>query len=131
MCGVIDLANAPAAPRGASPLLPRNVVLTGGEGAQTKPTLAQTDKNGVFCFQAAPGRYTVTAVVTDDERRRGIVLSPGDRSFTVTDKAVMGLEFAPARVRVSGSVSCLGAAGCTGFSAQLTAAASSKKRSTM
>jgi len=67
----------------------------------------QTDENGKFCFEVKTGAYTVTPIITSEEKEKGLKLIPAESSITVEGKPVLDLKFQQTELSLSGSVLCL------------------------
>ena len=106
VCGAVFLSHVPAS-LNIGRALPRTVELVPASGGTTQT--ATTDSDGNFCFRVAAGTYTLRPPVSSKERVAGLVLTPSSQSVTVDAAvgSVLGLEFSPSQVSVSGRVSCL------------------------
>ena len=113
VCGVVHLADLPASRRTGQPL-PRTMRLRSVDG-QAVAQDVDTDGEGHFCFQVAPGVYEVDPQVTDAETAGGLVLTPSPQKVEVTalHGGSLQVDFEPAQVSVSGTVACLDADDCT------------------
>ncbi len=69
---------------------------------------ANTDAEGHYCFEVAPGTYTITPARSSAEVSKSVLLSPPQRTVTVADAPVLHAHFVQARVKVAGRVKCIG-----------------------
>ncbi|SPQ95991.1 SD-repeat containing protein B domain-containing protein [Plasmodiophora brassicae] len=101
VCGTLDCQN-----RAEKPLAVE--LLSGGSVIET----AQVDNDGKYCFKAKPGEYAVRP-------SSQVVLVPAVRTAVVKDAPVLDVHFSQVTVQVSGSVTCVGGAGCNGVRVEL------------
>lgn len=66
-----------------------------------------TNDDGSFCFETAPGTYSVAVVLSPAERSKGLRLKPEELRVKVETEPVLDVEFSQSRVSVSGTVKCL------------------------
>lgn len=66
-----------------------------------------TDENGEFCFEVKSGQYSVTPVITSEEKDKGLKLLPNEKSVNVDGAPVLNINFNQAKLSVSGKVKCL------------------------
>lgn len=84
----------------------RQVALTHGP-ANVKPQTKWVDEQGSFCFEVPPGEYRLSPITNAAERLSGLVFSPEYVDVHVL-KPIFDVFLTQARVRVSGSVTCIG-----------------------
>jgi hypothetical protein len=68
----------------------RTVVLTDKSKGERR---SQTDENGEFCFEVKPGQYTITPVVSADEKERGLKLLPVEKTVIVNGHPILDVNF--------------------------------------
>ncbi|EEF47245.1 carboxypeptidase regulatory region-containingprotein, putative [Ricinus communis] len=95
VCGVVRMVNSGYKAK---------VTLTHGP-ENVKPQARQTDGDGKFCFEVAPGEYRLSAFAATPESAPGLLFLPPYVDLVVKSP-LMNVEFSQALVNVLGSVTC-------------------------
>ena len=72
VCGKINIDSDSKAFSAAK----RSVILSERNKGERR---TNTDENGEFCFEVKPGTYTVTPLITSEEREKGLKLLPTEK----------------------------------------------------
>jgi len=102
ICGAVSIDKTKTASSFA--ISNRQITLLSSQTKKT--TTTKTDSEGNYCLTAQPGSYTVSAIVTDQERQSGLHLAPNERAVTIGTKPILDVNFTQSRVKISGSVQC-------------------------
>jgi hypothetical protein len=70
----------------------RNVLLT-EKNKGTSERRTTTNENGEFCFEVKPGQYTITPLVSAEEKEKGLKLLPTEKSVTVAGDPILNVNF--------------------------------------
>ncbi|KAF4080021.1 hypothetical protein AMELA_G00165660 [Ameiurus melas] len=108
MCGQISIAHLP---EGIKHLGRYKVMLSGQGHDQTVIRMIESNQQGVFCFQAKPGDYSVQVTLPEAEAKAGLALKPQSLNISLIDRPINDLLFTQFIAFVSGTVSCLAACG--------------------
>ncbi|KAF5902948.1 nodal modulator 1-like, partial [Clarias magur] len=108
MCGQIAITHLP---EGIKQLGHYKVMLTGQGRDQAVIRTIESNHQGVFCFQAKPGDYSIQVTLPEAEVKAGLALQPQSLSISLVDRPVKDLLFTQFIATVSGTVSCLAACG--------------------
>ncbi|XP_017337862.1 nodal modulator 1 [Ictalurus punctatus] len=108
MCGQISIAHLP---EGIKHLGRYKVMLSGQGHDQTVIRMIESNQQGVFCFQAKPGDYSVQVTLPEAEAKAGLALQPQSLNISLIDRPINDLLFTQFIAVVSGTVSCLAACG--------------------
>ncbi|XP_030833422.1 nodal modulator 3 [Strongylocentrotus purpuratus] len=87
----------------------RKVSLT-KEGSK-QPEIATTDKDGAFCFSAAPGAYVMEPMMSEVEQAAGLRINPESQKVTVSSSPVLDINFSQFKATLRGSIKCLDVCG--------------------
>lgn len=83
----------------------RRVVLASTDGSITDKTTHNSA--GQFCFHVPAGTYSISPMVSSDEKAQGLVFSTMVREVTVTTDPVLDVTFMQGELQLTGSLTCL------------------------
>ena len=66
-----------------------------------------TGDAGDYCFEVKSGQYTVSPLITSDEKEKGLRLQPSEKQVSVDGAPVLNVNFVQSKLTVSGKVKCL------------------------
>ena len=72
-------------------------------------TSITTAKDGKFCVKLAPGEYTITPALTNQESKEGYIISPRSKVVKIADKPIKGIKFEQKKIILRGKVEGLSA----------------------
>ncbi|EGG20659.1 hypothetical protein DFA_00520 [Cavenderia fasciculata] len=99
VCGQVSV---PTPPTGVK-VNPREITLQQGKSNE-KSEKKLTEANGKFCFQVAPGTYTVSIGLSAQEKSKGLHFVSQSITTTITNKPQLELVFSQTRATVSGRI---------------------------
>jgi len=105
LCGTVHV---PLLPPGVLQINQHKVLLQ-NEGEQQNTNIKTTtpDKNGNFCFKAAPGKYKLEIPVIESEKKVGFLLKPSEIMVEVINGPVLDLNFSQFLGTITGNVACM------------------------
>lgn len=108
VCGQISITHLP---EGIKHLGRYRVTLSGQGRQQGFVRTVESERHGVFCFQAKPGDYSVQVTIPEAEIKAGLTLQPHSLDVSVVDYPITDLLFTQFIASMSGFVSCLASCG--------------------
>uniref|UniRef100_H3BZK0 NODAL modulator 1 n=1 Tax=Tetraodon nigroviridis TaxID=99883 RepID=H3BZK0_TETNG len=115
VCGQISISRLP---EGMKQQGRYKVTLKHQDPDKTSRKTTDSDPQGVFCFQAKPGDYSVHQVsLPESEIKAGLALQPQELEVSLVDRPLTDLLFTQFMASVSGKVHCL--ASCDDLSVTL------------
>ncbi|XP_056891025.1 BOS complex subunit NOMO1 [Takifugu flavidus] len=114
VCGQISLSRLP---EGMKQQGRYKVTLKHQDQDKTSRKTVESDPQGVFCFQAKPGDYSVHVSLPESEMKAGLALQPQELQVSLVDRPLTDLLFTQFMASVSGKVHCL--ASCDDLSVTL------------
>lgn len=103
LCGRVHIDKPPAKVSSSR----RTVTLTPEGGKQKDAVAKPTQNDGSFCFEVKPGSYVVQPVVTEDETKAGLRITPNQQRVQVSTAPVFDINFSQFKAAVRGVVKCL------------------------
>jgi len=105
LCGHVGIEQDPqTAPSGKG----RGMVLRSRQDGGERRTTTKPD--GGFCFEVPAGSYEVYPIISEEETKRGLVLTPKTRVVHVTTAPLLTVDFRQSKVAVQGTILPLGSA---------------------
>lgn len=99
------------------------------EVSGSQQTRAISNENGEFCFDVKPSEYTLTPIVSEEEKTAGLRLSPASKTVKIESETKKDVAFRMMKLNVAGTVKCLDTKDCTGKKVSLEALNSNFKKS--
>ncbi|CAE1283136.1 Nodal modulator 3,Nodal modulator 1,Nodal modulator 2 [Acanthosepion pharaonis] len=113
VCGKVNIDEIP---KGLDRTALQRKVNVFTEGHAVKVMILDTDMQGEFCAAFKPGKYVFQVVLSSQELKAGLYLSPEAQLVTIANKPVLDVTFSQFRAKVSGFITCIENCGALGLS---------------